>query len=584
MVLSHSDLLLIFLFFLFSLSFGLISSARLRSSLHGYFLSGRNLPWWLAGSSMVATTFAADTPLWVSGTVAEHGISGNWLWWSLAAGTLLTVFFFARLWRRAGVMTDLELIELRYGGKKGRFLRGFRAIYIGFALNCIVMAWVHLALLKLVQVFFPGYNPQILVLLCALLTLLYVASSGMRGIVIADSFQFLIAMGGCVLLAVIAFQKVDIFSLPKDSFRFLPDFSSTHASNGGGVDSSSSPLSLKSFAAYVLLLWWASWYPGAEPGGGGYIAQRILSARDEKQGMLAALWFAVAHYAIRSWPWIVASLAAVVLYPHLQGSERESGFIYLIRDILPSPWKGLLIAAFLGAYMSTFSTHLHWGSSYLINDFYKRFLSQDKSEGHYIFIARLSSIFLAISSLWIAFFHLDSIQEAWSFLLDCTAGMGFVLILRWYWWRINALAEIVSMIAPLFIILLLRVILPSIIHGYQAPPSPESLFIIVPFSICLTLLAMYLSPPEDTPLLQSFFDKIRPAGPGWKRFAGEKNQSLIFMFTGWLSSLLVVYGLIFFLGSLILSRTNETFFWGGMVTLGSLVLFFSIKKDFQSNR
>ena len=330
--------------------------------------------------------------------------------------------------------------------------------------------------------------------------------------------------------------------------------------------------------AYILILWWASWYPGSEPGGGGYITQRILSAHDEKQGLWAALWFVIAHYCIRSWPWILAGLVAAVLYPELEGNQKEAGFIYLIRDLLPSPAKGLLFAAFLGAYMSTLSTHLNWGASYLINDFYKRFLVRQKSSGHYLWVSRVIIIILAFFSLFVSLYLIDSIQSAWSFLLECTAGIGFVLILRWYWWRISAWAEISAMVAPLLIMLVLHLGLPSL-WNFIPPPAPQSLFIIVPISVLIILIVCYYGPTEDKAHLKRFYDRIRPLGSGWYPISQQKRKGLGNLFLAWCSSLVLVYSLLFLIGAFFL----KDLFWillYGLTTLFSLgIMLYALDKD-----
>ncbi len=596
MSLSSFDLLILFAYLILTLLAGLWpwqflqakpSQAQLHGSLASFFLSNRRLPWWLAGISMAATSFAADTPLWVAGQVAKHGISANWLWWSMAAGGLCTVFFFARLWRRAGVLTDLEFISLRYCGRPASFLRAFRSIYIGFVLNCIVMAWVHLALIHICEALFPNYDAKMIVLFCLLLTLLYISLAGLRGVVVTDFFQFLVAMGGCIFLAYYVWNHSAIGakaglqeSLGESFFHFLPsihDASAAEAAERGSAGKLA--MGWADFLAYVLLLWWASWYPGSEPGGGGYITQRILSARNEKEGFLAALCFVLVHYCMRSWPWIMAALAAAALYPYLEGAEQEKGFVYLIRDFLPSPMKGLLAAAFLGAYMSTISTHLNWGASYFCNDFYKAFLARDKPKKHYLRAAALFSLMLAVASLLTSLFLLDSIHAAWSLLLECTAGMGFVLLLRWYWWRINAWAEIASMFIPPLIVCFLRLALPYFWH-IEAPAAPQSLFIIVPLSLCLTLLVMYLSPAEKESHLRKFYNKIHPAGPGWFAISRKKGRSLLPLFCAWLCALAFTYSLLFAIGSWLLDESHQFWLCFLLCLVCGLLLILLIRREF----
>jgi SSS family solute:Na+ symporter len=602
MIFTAGDIAVIAVYFIISLGAGILVSRRASGSLVNYFLSGRSAPWWLVGTGMVATTFGADTPLWVAGVVAKHGISGNWLWWSAAAGGTLTVFFFARLWRRAGVLTDLEFIELRYGGPSASLLRGFKAIYFGVLMNCVVMGWVNLAMLKIVKVVFPEVeHPELLVGAVALITLGYVAASGLWGVMVADAFQFAVALGGCIVLAVFALEHPAVTSagglaaaLPPGMLDFLPDFTSLTSYGGvetGGPGGQAETIGLariaqSAFFAYLLIQWWASWYPGQEPGGGGYIAQRIMSAKDERNGVLATLWFVVAHYCVRSWPWIIAGLAAVVIYPRIAADEREASFVYLIRDVLPSPIRGLLIAAFLGAYMSTLSTHLNWGGSYVVNDFYRRFLrkerpehSQAENDRHYVMISRLTTVLLAALSLTISFTVMTSIEGAWNFLLSITGGMGFILILRWYWWRVNAAAEITSMIAPLAVIGVFALV-GRLWPEVHIPGAPENLYIIVPVSILITLGVMYATKPESGELLRAFHERVRPAGPGWRAIGVESSGSLRWLFAGWLAATALVYSVLLGVGSLIFARYEEAAILGIVAALSVGIVWIVLRREF----
>ncbi len=592
MIFEISDLVIIGVYCVVTIGIALYGGRKSGSSLQEYFTSGGKLPWWIAGTSMVATTFAADTPLWVAGKVALHGVSANWLWWSMAASGLLTVFFFARLWRRAGVLTDLEFIELRYSGKPSAFLRGFRSLYTGFGLNCIIMAWVNLALMRISEILLPQYNAKLVVIICLLSTLFYVGIGGLRGLVMADTFQFLIALGGCILLAIFALNHPYLAEkggleegLAPSFFRFFPDLNTNTSAvlSGDTQKEASSALSWDAFLVYILILWWASWYPGSEPGGGGYITQRIFSVKNEKQAILSALWFVVAHYCIRSWPWILSALVAAVLYPYLKGTEKETGFVYLIKDVLPSPWKGLLFAAFLGAYMSTLSTHLNLGSSYVVNDFYKRFLVKGNGEKHYIFISRLVTVILAICSLLLTFYFMPSIQVGWSLLLEGTAGIGFVLILRWYWWRINSWSEITAMLTPVCIIFVLRVIFP-LVTNFTMPPAPKSLLIIVPISVIVILLVTYLTPKENKKHIMKFYERVRPLGPGWYAITKQKESGLMLLFFTWLSSIAFIYSLLFLIGSIVLgfSLHFSPFLPYYLLSFlfSTFILIFLIRKDF----
>jgi len=359
MVLTTLDWTIIVAYFLVSLAIGLYYSRRASANVGEYFLSGRDLPWWLAGTSMVATTFAADTPLAVAGFVARNGIAGNWIWWNAALGSMLTVFFFARLWRRAGIMTDVEFAELRYGGRPAAILRGFRALYLGLPINCVIMGWVNLAMAKILSVTM-GWNRLTAVLVSLAITGFYSALSGLWGVVVTDFFQFVFAMSGTAALAWFALHVPAVggiaglrAKLPASTFEFIPRVGSAATDSMGPALA----LPLAAFFAFVGVQWWASWYPGQEPGGGGYIAQRMMSARDERHSFFATLWFTIAHYCLRPWPWILVGLASLVLFPDL--TDREAGYVMVMRDFLTAGWRGMLLGAFFAAYMSTISSQLN---------------------------------------------------------------------------------------------------------------------------------------------------------------------------------------------------------------------------------
>ncbi|MBM3791681.1 MAG: Na+:solute symporter, partial [Acidobacteria bacterium] len=446
------DWSIVFGYFALSAAIGIHYSKRAGGSTHEFFLSGRNLPWWLAGTSMVATTFAADTPLAVTELVARNGIAGNWLWWNFLFGGMLTVFFFARLWRRAGIMTDVEFTELRYSGAAAAFLRGFRAIYLGLFINCVILGWVNLAMASILEGMFavPREQVHLYVIGALVITAAYSALSGLWGVAVTDVFQFAIAMAGTLLLAFIVVPLPQIGGLdglvsrlPDWAFRFTPVIGDESAPTAGGAMA----ISLSAFLAYVGIQWWASWYPGAEPGGGGYVAQRMMSAKDERHSLFATLWFQIAHYCIRPWPWIVVGLATLVLYPDLPAEQKRLGYIYAMRDYLPSGIRGLLVAAFFAAYMSTVATQLNWGASYVINDFYRRFVRPAGPESHLVAVSRIATILVMAISVAITGM-IERISGAWEFIIECGAGLGLVLILRWFWWRVNAWSEIAAMVAP----------------------------------------------------------------------------------------------------------------------------------------
>src|SRR5881409_1893734 len=394
MRLTIIDWLIIGLYFAFNIGIGFYYKARAGKSTSEFFLSGRNVPWWLAGTSMVATTFAGDTPLVVTGFVAKNGIAGNWIWWSFLMSGMLTVFFYARLWRRAGVMTDIEFAEIRYSGKPAAFLRGFRSVYLGVIVNCIILGWVNLAMVKILGLIFGIDKNHALLIVLGLIALTSFISTlaGLWGVLVTDMVQFVIKMGMVIVLAVFAVRAVGGIGAMKEKL----------VSSGRGEalnlvpDLHSAWMPMITFLVYVSVNWWATWYPGAEPGGGGYVAQRMFSAKDEKNSLFATLWFNIAHYAVRPWPWILVALASLILYPGL--ADPETGYVRVMIDYLPSSLRGLMVAAFAAAYMSTIATQLNWGASYLVNDCYRRFLRRDATERHYVRASQVATVLLTVVS------------------------------------------------------------------------------------------------------------------------------------------------------------------------------------------
>lgn len=548
----YFDWSLVALYFLLSLAIGLYYTKRAGSGTKEFFLSGRNLPWWLAGTSMVATTFAADTPLAVTELVAKNGIAGNWLWWNFVFGGMLTVFFFARLWRRAGIMTDVEFVEIRYSGKPAAFLRGFRALYLGLFINCVIMGWVNVAMGSILQGLFGIPESQVILYVAGamIIVAIYSALSGLWGVAVTDVFQFIIAMVGTTILVFVVLGIPEVGGiaglkekLPEWTFNFLPTIGED---KGLGVGSALA-LSISAFLAYIGIQWWASWYPGAEPGGGGYAAQRMMSAKNEKHSLLATLWFTIAHYCLRPWPWILVGLATLVLYPEL--TDKKLGYVYAMRDYLPTGLLGLLVAAFFAAYMSTIATHLNWGTSYIINDFYRRFINKEASEKHYVLISRLATIGVMIVSVLLTLV-ITTISGAWTFIIEAGAGLGLVLILRWYWWRVNAWSEISAMIAPF------------IAFGYVKVFSniqfPESLFIIVTFTTVTWLVTTFLTKPTDFEILKIFFERIHPGG-FWKPIASrvpnvKQDTGLLSLAFDWFAGIALIYSMLFGIGKLILGE------------------------------
>jgi Na+/proline symporter len=569
-------------------------------STETFFLSGRNLPWYIAGTAMVATTFAADTPLAVTELVARNGIAGNWLWWNMAIGGMLTVFLFAKLWRRAGIITDVELVEMRYSGKAAAVLRGFRALYLGLFMNAIVMGWVHKAMEKIFKVTIPGADPFWLVVIVGGLIAIYAAASGLVGTARTDSFQFVFAMLGCIILAVIVVRLPEIGGLSGLSVKlssqvldFFPRIGAAAADGATAVAGGVLSLTVGAFVARVGLQWWSSWYPGADPGGGGYIAQRMMATKDEKHSLFATLWFTIAHYTIRPWPWIVVALAALIILPRVEKPELlqaenpayyemavnayknpavlrsdnpdyrsqeflafyetyentvDPGVLYpkLMLRFLPPGMLGLMIAVFLAAYMSTIASQISWGTSYLVNDFYRRFINKSGDEKHYVLISRVFIAIMVAFSLLITNF-LTTISGAWDFIINASAGMGAVLILRWFWWRINAWSEISAMIAPLIIYPLARS------SGLE---SPITLYPVVLGTSIVWLLVTFLTPAVEQKVLLQFYRKVHPGGLGWKPISQQlpevqSDSGLSRLVVSWLCGVVVVYGVLFGIGKML---------------------------------
>jgi Na+/proline symporter len=548
-----------------------------------FFASGRAMPWWLAGTSMVATTFAADTPLAVTELVAQSGIAGNWLWWSAALGGVLTVVFFAKLWRRSGVLTDVEFVEMRYDGRAAAALRGVKAVYFGLFMNAVVVGWVALGMETVLDVLFPGMRlfgverfsvlglefgaPMAVVGLLTLLTAAYSLASGLWGVAVTDAFQFALAMLGAIVLSFLALDLPEIGGvaglvekLPAETFRFFPVVG-RDAAEAVGVLALSGP----AFAAYLGVQWWASWYPGAEPGGGGYVAQRMLGTRSERDSVLSALWFTVAHYCLRPWPWIVVALAALVLFPGL--ADAREGYVLVMRETLPAGLLGLLFASFLAAFMSTISTQLNWGTSYLVHDLYRRFLKKDASERHYVTVGRIVTFVLAVVGFAVAT-RLESISGAWGLILSASAGLGLVLILRWYWWRVNAWSELTATLVPLVLVALqlagnaLGTTAPdgTIVPAFSVPflldAFPYNLFGVTAITTAAWLLATFLTRPTGAAVLDAFYTRVRPPGPGWRRVARSHpdlraDDTLGRLALRWLLGCALVYAALFGTGWLL---------------------------------
>src|SRR5467141_1983521 len=567
-------------YFIFNLAVGFYYKSRAGKSTAEFFLSGRNVPWWLAGTSMVATTFAADTPLAVTGLVARNGVAGNWLWWNLLASGMLTVFFYARLWRRAGVMTDIEFSEIRYAGRPAAFLRGFRAVYLGLLINCIILGWVNLAMAKILQLVFGVSKGEALWIVVGLIVLTSTIStlSGLWGVLVTDLFQFVIKMGMVIVLAVVAVRAVGGIDVMKMKLAAIDQVRGATTGGRGSVlsfvpDVGSAWMPMITFLVYISLNWWATWYPGAEPGGGGYVAQRMFSAKDERHSLLATLWFNVAHYAIRPWPWILVAMASLILYPGL--ADPETGYIRVMIDHLPPALRGLMVAAFAAAYMSTIATQLNWGASYLVNDFWRRFVRRDADEQYYVTASKLATLFLTIVSAVVTF-YMGSIGGAWKLLIVTGAGTGGVLLLRWYWWRINAWSEVSAMVSAFVVLLFLQLVL-----AYDSD-QPKQFALIMITTVAITtvvwLAVTYLTAPEPRETLVAFYRRTRPSRAGWApiaalapdvKVAGDGLANLL----DWVAGCTLVYGVLFGVGKLLLHDTTPGLLLLALAALGGFVIY-----------
>jgi len=577
MKLSIADWVVIAAYLLLTLIQGLYFRRQSSRSTADYFVSGRRAAWWLIGTSMVATTFAADTPLVVTGLVYRNGIAGNWIWWSMLPAGMMTVFLFARLWVRAGLLTDVEFAELRYAGKPAAFLRGFRAIYLGLLVNCVILGWVTKAMTTIVGVVL-GINERTALALCVFVLIpftgIYVSLGGLWGVLWTDLFQFVLKMGVVIgvawygvgaaggmrgMITRLGAMQSEAGPGAASITSFFPDFSHGFASEALWT------IPVITFCVYLGVQWWAFWYPGAEPGGGGYVAQRILSARSERDGLLSVLWFNFAHYALRSWPWILAALAVAVLYPNL--AQPESGYVRLAVDHLPRAARGLLVAGFLAAFMSTIATHLNWGSSYLVSDFYRRFVRRDASERHYVDVSRWVTILLVVLAAWVSW-ELVTIRAGWEALLEVGAGTGSVYLLRWYWWRINAWSEIAAMTTALIVTIAIRWTNPF--HGSEPSVFAKQTLLTTALTTAAWAVVTLLTPAEPHDTLVNFYRRVRPDASGWKPVAQAvtdipPERNLTRNLCNWAAGCAMIYSALFGVGKICLLAWRT----------GSLLLVFS---------
>ena len=532
MQITALDWIIIFLFFAISLGIGIYVSKSSSKSANEYFLSGRSMPWWLLGLSMVATTFSTDTPNLVTDIVRSNGVSGNWVWWAFLITGLLTVFVYAKLWRKSNVSTDLEFYELRYGGKPASFLRKFRSIYLGIIFNVITMSAVTLAAIKIGSIML-GLEPWQTVITAGLVTVTFSAIGGFKGVVYTDVILFFVAMGGAIGAAVYLVNLPEVGGIESllsnenviNKISILPDFNDTEAL-------------IALLIIPLAVQWWSSWYPGAEPGGGGYIAQRMFAAKNENHAIGATFFFNIMHYALRPWPWILVALASLVVFPDLE--SIQNAFPNITQDKLgndlaypamltklPTGLLGIVLASLISAYMSTISTQLNWGSSYIVYDFYQTQINPDATQKQLVAVGRISTVLLMVLSTLLALL-LQNAMQLFNLLLVFGAGTGLIFILRWFWWRLNAWSEITAMLASGLISLFLAI--PSIktsLFGLNGMMPGWAEFPFVVFvTTTLWLIVTYLTPSESTSVLRSFYKKIQPGGPGWSKIVEEaKNDS-----------------------------------------------------------
>ena len=584
-------------YILFSLGVGIYFNKRAGSITKEYFLSGQSLPWWVVGTSMVATTFAADTPLAITEFIRGPGIWQNWFWWNLLMGALLGVFLFSRLWRRANVLTDNELLEIRYSGKPAAFLRAFKAGYFAILYNFIVMGWVINAMASIVSVML-NMDKWTAVWLCVIIALVYAILSGFWGVVVTDLVQFFIAMFGSIALAIIALNYVGgmdslLYKLSgllgseaihNNTLKFIPP---VPEESMGTLTFWESPFS--KFLIFITVMWWS--HHGTD--GGGYIIQRMSSAKNERHALLATLWFNLAHYALRVWPWIIVAVVSIVMFPIIPEAYSElgikAGYPLVMNALLGPGMKGILIVSFLAAFMSTIDTHLNWGASYLVNDLYKRFYRPNESETHYVFIGKIFTVILMVFAAFTAM-KMQSISKAWEFIFSMGAGIGLVLILRWFWWRVNAWSEITALATSMLVTIILEFLAynQTILEGKNYilfGSSPvlfgitlqvhHKLIIIVPIAILAWLSVTFLTKPEPTKTLENFYRRVQPGGwwgPINKNYKHELQPVSKGFFILWISGIMMIYGFTFGIGNLIFHNYSSAILLFGVSGIGSFLV------------
>jgi SSS family solute:Na+ symporter len=564
-----------------------------------FFVSGRAVPWWLAGLSMVATTFSSDTPNLVTDIVRRNGVAGNWVWWAFTLTGVATVFFYARMWRRSEVMTDLEFYELRYSGKAASVVRGFRSVYLGFLFNCIIMATVNLAACKIAAVLF-GFDRWQTLLLVGGLNVVFATVTGLWGVLVIDMIQFFIKMTAVVAAAVFAVKAVggmDVLIAKLSAttgpngvhfLNMLPDFRSNW------------DLAIAIFIMPLAVQWWAVWYPGAEPGGGSYIAQRMLASKSEKDSLGAVLFFNIAHYVMRPWPWILVGLCSLLVYPQL--SDIQKAFPHLnphlighdiafpaMLKFLPAGFIGLMVGGLIAANSSTNLTHLNWGASYLVHDFYRRFLHKDATEKHYVMVGRLATVILFLSAGSLVFV-LETAKDSFDIILQVGAGTGLLYLVRWFWWRVNAWCEVNAMISS-FAFSILILILRKV--GLVIPTHYALILTVAGTSVCWILTA-FLGPRTDRKTLIKFYKKVRPFGPGWKAIRKEagvsdaearaSHESFPLALVGWVSGSLTIWSSLFTVGNILYKRWTYAAVLGAVFVVSGFVLIRVINRLWSDNR
>jgi Na+/proline symporter len=582
-----------------------------------FFASGRSVPWWLAGLSMVATTFSSDTPNWVTQQVRQYGVAGNWQWWAFVLTGIFTVFFFARLWRRSGVMTDLEFYELRYSGQAASVVRGFRAVYLGLFFNCFIMGMVTLAACKIANILF-GLPPWQTIVICGVLNVVFAAHSGLWGVLVIDMVQFFIKMTAVVAAAYFGLVEVARRTGGEGALAGLHKLVDTLGAKqvvmqGGqpvvsAINGQGQPLLdvLPNFALHELALmivivpiaigWWANWYPGSEPGGGSYIAQRMLASKSEKDALAGTLFFNLAHYVLRPWPWIITALCSIIVFPELKDIQaafpaadptligHDSAFPAMLK-FLPVGFVGLMVGGLIAANSSTILTHLNWGSSYLVHDFYRRFVAPGRDEKHYVNMGRVCTVGLYLAAAGMSLL-LNTAQDAFEVLISIGAGTGLLYMLRWFWWRINAWCEVVAMVSS-FVVTILFLVLKK--TGHAQPFAHTVIYSVALTTVCW-LVTAFVTQPTARETLVAFYRKVRPAGPGWSAVRAEAGQvsgardHLGLATLGWVAGCAMIWSSLFAIGNFLYGRAGPAWVLTAIFALSSAAVIYVMNHLWETSR